>query len=96
MALFVLRTAECVATQPLNAGAEAYIIPQRIVAHAVIELEAGAVAKGEPGRDDIADVLLPAWPVLAAIRDEVAGLGVAPGGNELSFHLPVPGCLPAP
>ena len=64
--------------------------PAGVIAHAVIELEAGAVPKASPA-DDIADVLPPALPVLAAIRDEIAGLGVASGGDELDFHLPPPG-----
>ncbi|MNC55767.1 hypothetical protein D3C75_1053160 [compost metagenome] len=35
-------------------------------------------------------MLLPARPVLVAIRDEVAGLGVTPGGDELGLHLTRP------
>ncbi|MNE47636.1 hypothetical protein D3C80_1420480 [compost metagenome] len=56
----------------------------------MIELETGAAAKLQPGGHYVAYVLLPARPVLVAIRDEVAGLGVAPGGDELGFHLPRP------
>ena len=63
-----------------------------VIAHAVIELEAGP-SQRRPGRDDIADVPASA-PVLAAIRDEVAGLGVASGGDVLDLHLPEPGSPP--
>ena len=51
-----------IAARPAHAGAEAHVIARRGHCHAVIELEAGAVPKGEPGRDDIADVFLPAPP----------------------------------
>lgn len=56
----------------------------------MIELEAGTIAKLQPGSNDVADMFLPTRAILAAVGNKVTGLGVTTGGNKLDLDRSIP------
>lgn len=54
----------------------------------MIELEAGTIAKLQPGSNNVADMLLPTRAILTAVGNKIAGLGVTTSGNKLDLDRP--------
>lgn len=64
----------------LETGVEANISLHRIIVHAVIEFEAGAIAKLQPGSNDLTDMLLSTRAILTEVSNEME---VSGGANML-------------
>lgn len=75
----------------LETGVEANISLHRIIVHAVIEFEAGAIAKLQPGSNDLTDMLLSTRAILTEVSNEmeVSGGGqhvAGPEGRNASYN----------